>query len=73
MVTSIKKLNYGHFPVRHQKTVLSKVDQIKEAAQLLKEKIVTNLVDNIADKSQTGTVVEYASLFDFNTLIDLEI
>ena len=43
-----------------------------EAAQLLKEKTVTNLVDNIADQSQIGTVVEYASLFDFNYPIDLE-
>ena len=66
------KLNYIHHPVRCQKAVLSKVDQIKEATQPLKEKIVTNLVDNIADQSQTGTVVEYASLFDFNNLVDLE-
>ena len=55
------KLNYSHCPVRCQEAVLSKVDQIKETAQLLKEKIVTNLVDNIADQSQTGTAVEYAS------------
>ena len=66
------KLNYSHCPVRHQEAVLSKVDQIMEAAQLRKEKIVTNLVDNIADQSQIGTAVEYASLFDFNNPIDLE-
>ena len=29
-------------------------------------------MDNIADQSQTGTVVEYASVFDFNNSIDLE-
>ena len=29
-------------------------------------------MDNIADQSQTCTVVEYASLFDFNNLVDLE-
>ena len=29
-----------------------------------------NLMDNIADQSQTCTVVEYASLFDFNNSID---
>ena len=45
------KLNYSHHPVSYQEAVLSKVDQIKEAAQLLKEKIVTN-VDNLADQSQ---------------------
>ena len=45
------KLNYSHRPVRRQEAVLSKVDQTKEAAQLLKEKIVMNLVDNIADQS----------------------
>ena len=66
------KLNYSHCPVSYQEAVLSKVDQIKEAAQLLKEKIVTNLVDNIADQSQTGNVVEYASLFDCNNPNDLE-
>ena len=66
------KLNYSHCPVRHQEAALSKGDQIKEAAQLLKEKIVANLVDNIADQSQTGTVAEYPSLFDFNTSIGLE-
>ena len=66
------KLNYSHCPVRRQEAVLSKVDQTKEAAQLLKEKNVTNLVDNIDDQSQTSTVVEYASLFDFNNPIDLE-
>ena len=65
------KLNYSHRPVSYQEAVLSKVDQIKEAAQLLKEKIVTNLVDNIADQSQIGTAVEYASLFNFSNLIDL--
>ena len=52
------KQNYSHCLVRRQEVVLSKVDQIKEATQLLKEKSVTNLVDNIADQSQTGTVVE---------------
>ena len=66
------KLNNSHCPVRLQEAVLSKVDQTKEAAQLLKEKNVTNLVDNIDDQSQTSTVVEYASLFDFNNPIDLE-
>ena len=45
------KLNNSHCPVRLQEAVLSKVDQTKEAAQLLKEKIVINLVDNIADQS----------------------
>ena len=66
------KLNYSHCPVKLQEAVLSKVDQIKEAAQLLKEKNVPNLVDNIDDQSQTGTAVEYASLFHFNNPIDLE-
>ena len=29
-------------------------------------------MDNIADQSQTGTVIEYASLFNFNNPIDTE-
>ena len=66
------KQNYIHCPVRRQEVVLSKVNQIKDSAQLIKGTIVANLVDNIVDQSQTGTIVKCASLFNFNNPIDLE-
>ena len=63
------KLTSTHCHVRWPEVVLPNIDQIKEAAQLLEEKIV-KMLDNIADQSQSGTGIEYASLFDFNNQVD---
>ena len=64
------KLTCSHCHVRWQEVVLPNIDQIKVAAQLLKGKNIKKLVDNIVDQSQSGTAIEYASLFDFNNPVD---
>ena len=58
---------------RGSKTIKWEIFYINEAAQLF-EKIVKNLVDKIADQSQTGTLVDYTwfSDFNFNNPINIE-
>ena len=57
-------LNYNHRPRRGDPA--TKIEIIKAEAVELKEKVVSNLVTNIADQSQENTVVEFASLFDLD-------
>ena len=44
----------------------TKVETIKEEAQDLKEKVIQNIVANISDQSQPGTVVESAAFIDLS-------
>ena len=45
---------------------------LKNEAESIKRKLVDNLVKNINDQSQAGTLFEYASAFDLHRKIDLE-
>ena len=51
---------------------VSELDHLKTIASDLKQKVTKNLVENTKDQSQQGTIVEYASAFDFNCPIDSE-
>ena len=42
----------------------------QRGSKTIKGKKYKKLVDNIADQSQSGTAIEYASLFDFNNPVD---
>ena len=61
-------LNYTHRPSRHAEQ--DKVVLIRSALLLVKEKIVQNLVDNVDDQNQKGTIVEFASAFDLSRKYD---
>ena len=63
-------LNYPH---KSRRGDPSKIDSIKAEAISLKDKVIQNLISNIEDQQcQSGTIVEFASLFDLNHQIDLE-
>ena len=45
---------------------------LKNEAESMKRKLVDNLVKNINDQNQAGTLFEYTSAFDLHCKIDLE-
>ena len=60
-------LNFTHHPMRgggHRLQIL------KNEAESIKRKLVDNLVKNINDQNQAGTLFEYASAFNLNHKID---
>ena len=61
-------LNYIHRPGRRPNGTdhETKVENIKREPLMLKEKILSNLKENIVDQSQSGTLVEFTSFFDMS-------
>ena len=64
-------LNYNHRK-RRDHSHSSELDTLKSMATDLKQKVLKNLIENTMDQAQGGTIVEYASMFDFNCSIDLD-
>lgn len=64
-------LNYTHRPSRNQR--ISKIELIKTQGQALKESLCKNIIENIKDQNQSGTLIEYASAFDMNITIGIEV
>ena len=48
------------------------MDVLKEEAKSLKNKLTANLVKNIHDQNQEGTLLGYASAVDLHRKIDLD-
>ena len=62
-------LNFTHHPMRgggHRLQIL------KNEAESIKRKLVDNLVKNINDQNQAGTLFEYTSAFNLHHKIDVE-
>ena len=62
-------LNFTHHPMRGGG---DRLQILKNEAESIKRKLVDNLVKNINDQNQAGTVFEYASAFDLHRKIELE-
>ena len=62
-------LNFTHHPMRGDG---DRLQILKNEAESIKRKLVDNLVKNINDQNQAGTLFEYASAFDLHRKIDLE-
>ena len=60
-------LNYTHHQSRN--AVQTKVSRIENELNSVKEKIRNNLIENVEDQNQKGTIVEYASVFDMSRKI----
>ena len=67
-------LNSSHRPVRVRRGAApaDKLAELKEEAVSLKDEIVANLIDNVKDQTQTGTVLEFTSAFDLHMKHTLE-
>ena len=63
-------LNFTHRPARGGGG--DRLEKLKTDAEDINVKIVENLVNNIIDQNQSGTIFEYASCFDLHRRIDLE-
>ena len=63
------ELNYTHRPARGNG---DRISNLKKEAEKLKDSIVKNLIENIEDQNQSGTLFEYASAFDLHRRIDLD-
>ena len=61
------KLNHQHQPSRRS---MSKIELINEESKELKGRIITNLIENVEDQSQKGTIEEFASAFDLSRKCD---
>ena len=61
-------LNFTHRPTRCP----GRLDVLQKDAKALKKNLVANLIQNISDQSQQGTLVEYASALDLHRRIDLD-
>ena len=62
-------LNFTHHPMRGGG---DRLQILKNEAESMKCKLVDNLVKNINDQNQAGTLFEYASVFVLRRKIDLE-
>ena len=62
-------LNYTHHPSRKTDNRLQK---LKDESNALRGKVVCNLISNVKEQSQAGSVVEFASAFDMHRKIDLD-
>ena len=62
-------LNFTHHPMRGGG---DRLQILKNEAESMKRKLVDNLVKNINDQNQAGTLFEYASVFVLRRKIDLE-
>ena len=62
-------LSFTHHPMRGGG---DRLQILKNEAEYIKRKLVDNLVKNINDQNQAGTLFEYASAFDLHGKIDLE-
>lgn len=62
-------LNFTHRPIRGGR---DRMTMLKEEAKSIKQKIVENLIQNVNDQNQSGTIFEYASSLDFHRKLDLE-
>ena len=60
-------LNHQHQPSRRS---MSKIELINEESKELKGRIIANLIENVEDQSQKGTMVEFASAFDLSRKCD---
>ena len=60
-------LNNQHQPSRRS---MSKIELINEESKELKGRIIANLIENVEDQSQKGTMVEFASAFDLSRKCD---
>lgn len=49
-----------------------KVEEIKEKASDLKNEIVDNLMENVFDQCQSGTLIEFSSAFDLHRTLNLD-
>ena len=61
------KLNHQHQPSRRS---MSKIELINEESKELKGRIIANLIENVEDQSQKGTIEEFASAFDLSRKCD---
>ena len=64
------RLNFTHRPSRG--STGDRLDGLKSEAEKLKASIVKNLIDNVNDQNQSGTLMEYASAFDLHMRTDLD-
>ena len=60
-------LNHRHQPSR--RTTI-KIERINEKSKELKGRIIANLIKNVEDQGQKGTIVEFASSFDLSRQCD---
>ena len=61
-------LNFTHRPTRG----VDRMQLLREEAECLKENLVKNLINNINDQNQSGSLVEFSSAFDLHRKIDLD-
>ena len=62
-------LNFTHHPMRGDG---DRLQILKNEAESLKRKLVDNLVKNINDQNQAGTIFEYESAFNLHHKTDLD-
>ena len=62
-------LNFTHHPMCGGG---DRLQILKNEAESIKRKLVDNLIKNINDQNQTGTLFEYTSAFNLHHKIDLE-
>ena len=55
---------------RPSRRSMSKIELINEESKELKGRIIANLIENVEDQSQKGTIVEFASPFDLSRKCD---
>ena len=60
-------LNQQHQPSRRS---MRKIELINEESKELNGRIIANLIENVEDQSQKGTIVEFASAFDLSRKCD---
>ena len=60
-------LNHRHQPSRRS---MIKIERINEKSKELKRRIIANLIENVEDQGQKGTIVEFASAFDLSRQCD---
>ena len=59
-------------PLRKNRDAQKKTDLVRTEAKKIKGKVIKNLIDNISEQSQKGTIIEYASAFNLSFKCDKE-
>ena len=70
-----EKGNKNTITINHQhrsgRRSISKIEFIIEESKEIKGKIIANLIENVDDQSQKGTILEFASAFDLSRKCDI--